>query len=169
MQLDAAQDFITKEKPKFELVAIMPTFVLGEDRLATKSEDYFSTTNKLVLKLILGNHVDPYLGSTVSLHDVAKLHVLALDQSVPAGRYMAASDGLKGVNWNDAFAIVKRHFPEASEKVFASGVDEKFVINIDIDASKTEKAFGFKFQTYEDQVKSIVSSYLSLLKKEGKY
>lgn len=168
MSLDAAQEFLDKQKPKFNVVFLVPSLVIGASQLDTTAEEVsIHGTNKLLMNLLLGKPNDPSLGSSVSLHDVAKLHVLALNKSVPAGRYMVASGGKEGTNWTDAFLIAKRHFPEESEKLFAKE-GERHSVKINIDTTQTEKVFGLKFQSFEEQVHSVVSSYLSLLKKEGK-
>jgi len=166
MALDAAEEFLAREKPKFDIIFLVPSLVFGEDPLAVTAKDVLTSSNGILMRLLLGEPSNPTLGSAVSLQDVAALHVLALDSKVPAGRYMAASGGAEGTNLLDAFDIVKRHFPEASEKVFTKQ-GEMPIVKINIDTSKTEKAFRLTFQSYEKQVKSVVSSYLFLLKKEG--
>ncbi|KAE8453922.1 hypothetical protein EG329_007698 [Mollisiaceae sp. DMI_Dod_QoI] len=168
MALDAAEEFLAKEKPNFDIIFLVPSMVLGEDPLAITAKDVTTSSNGALMRLLLGEPGRPTLGSAVSLQDVAALHVLALDSKVPAGRYMVASGRAEGTNFLDAFNIVRKHFPAASEKVFAKQ-GEMPIVKINVDTSKTEKAFGFTFQSYEEQVKSVVSSYLSLLKKEGKY
>ncbi|KAF8857369.1 NAD(P)-binding protein [Acephala macrosclerotiorum] len=156
MSLDAAQEFLDKRKPDFDV-----------STRHDAEEVSVHGTNKLVMNLLLGKPNDPSLGSSVSLHDVAKLHVLALKKSIPAGRYMVASGGKKGTNWTDAHSIAKKHFPKESERLFVKE-GERHSVKINIDTTETEKVFGLKFQSFEEQVKSVVSSYLSILKKEGK-
>jgi hypothetical protein len=56
----------------------------------------------------------------------------------------------------------EKHFPVAVGKTFVSE-GKPIIIPINIDASKTEKAFRFKFQDFEDQVKSVLENYLALL------
>lgn len=36
-----------------------------------------------------------------------------------------------------------------------------------VDSSRTEKVFGFKFASYEEQVKSVTQQYLELLGEDG--
>lgn len=103
--------------------------------------------------------------SCVSLHDVAKLHVLGLNSSVPAGRYLAATGGLEGVNWYEAFDVVKKEFPELAGK-YSEPEEKEHIFHCATDVSKTENAFGLKFQSYEEQVKEVLSAYLALLKKD---
>jgi hypothetical protein len=40
------------------------------------------------------------------------------------------------------------------------------VTPLNVDTSKTEKTFGFTFQSFEEQVKSVTGQYLALLEKE---
>lgn len=102
------------------------------------------------------------LGSSIPVQDVAKLHVKALETSIPAGRYLAASGGSKGTQWADAFGIVKEHFPEASGKIFKTE-GKPVAVPINVDTSKTENAFGIAFPSFEEQVKSVAENYLALL------
>lgn len=166
-QLDTIQEFIDEEKPNFEVVIIAPPFILGKNRLATKAEDYsHASTNKIVLNLLATGKPQPFLvSSCVSLDDVAKLHVLGLNSSFPAGRYLAATGGLEGVDWYEAFDVVRKEFPELAEK-YPEPEEKEHIFHCATDVEKTEKAFGFKFQSYEEQVKEVVGAYLELLKKD---
>jgi nucleoside-diphosphate-sugar epimerase len=162
MSLDAAEDFIKVHKPKYDVVLLMPSLVVGPNPLSKTPEDFISGTNTPLLRLLLGKPVPHMLGSTVSVLDVAELHVLALNTSIPAGRYLAASGGLKGTNWAEAFGVVKKYFSEEAEKTFVTE-GKPVIVKIDVDTLKTEKAFGFKFRSFEEQVKSVAENYLALL------
>jgi hypothetical protein len=56
--------------------------------------------------------------------------------------------------WTDAFDIVNKNFPEAFGTIFATEGNPT-VIPLNVDTSKTEKTFGFTFQSFEEQVKSV--------------
>jgi hypothetical protein len=73
--------------------------------------------------------------------------------------------GEKEAEWTDAFDIVKRNFPEAYGTIFATEGNST-VASLNVDTSKTEKTFGFIFQNFEEQVKSVADQYLALLEKE---
>lgn len=155
MSLDTAEDSIKTNKPKYDVVFLMPSLVIGPNPLSKTAEDYISGTNAPLLRMLLGRPGIPMLGSSIPVQDVAKLHVKALETSIPAGRYLAASGGSKGTQWADAFGIVKEHFPEASGKIFKTE-GKPVVVPINFDTSKT-------FQSFEEQVKSVAENYLQLL------
>jgi len=162
MALDAAEDFIKTHKLEYDVVLLMPSLVIGANPLAKTAEDLLSSTNAPLLGMLLGRPGRPMFGSSVSVQDVAHLHVLALDPSIPAGRYLAASGGPKGTNWAEAFGVVKKHFPESVGKTFV-GEGQPVIVSVQVDTLKTEKAFGFEFQNFEEQVKSVVENYIALL------
>lgn len=97
----------------------------------------------------------PALGATVGISDVTKVHLKALDESVPEGRYVFGGS----VRWADVQGIVERLFPE--EKKIKSG-GSLATLELKVDGRKTEEAFGINFQGIEDQVKSVVEYYLTL-------
>jgi len=164
MALDAAEVFMKENKPHFDLVLLMPSLVVGPNPLSTTAEDYISGTNAPLLKMLLGEPGNMMFGSSVSVLDVAELHVLALNSSVPAGRYLVASEGSKGTDWADAFEIVKKHFPEASGTTFVTE-GSPIVVLSNVDTLKTQKAFGFTFRSFEEQVQNVAGNYLKLLSK----
>lgn len=159
MALDAAENYMKINKPAFDVVYLMPSLIIGANRFAKTREDFISGTNAPLMNQLLGEKAPmPRLGSTVSIDDVAKVHVLALKQSVPAGRYLVATDG---VEWMNANMIVKDRFPEEIGKsLSADGVVMSVPINVDTE--KTQKAFGIKFQSFEEQVEGAVKNYLAL-------
>ncbi|MCJ1432797.1 hypothetical protein MMC27_002154 [Xylographa pallens] len=159
--LAATEDFVRVKKPHFDINNIHPGFVIGANELATTAKGVIKGTNEMMMGQVLGMKSDqPRMSGTVHLHDVAKVHILALDLAVKGGQSFAA---IKNNVWDDALGYVKKHFPEAVEsgKLPANGDQPTF--NIDFDASKTEETFGFKFQDYEAQTVSVVEQYLALL------
>jgi nucleoside-diphosphate-sugar epimerase len=164
MAIEAAEEFMKKEKPAYDLVVMMPTTVLGADGLATSPKRLEEGSNGLLMNYILGKGQMPLLRTTVLIDDVAKAHVMAVNPSIPAGRYFLSSEGVEGTNFPEAFGILKKHFPEAYGTTFAKKADALY-IEMGIDTEKTEKTFGFQFKSFEDQVKSVVENYLKLLPK----
>ncbi|OTB01196.1 hypothetical protein M426DRAFT_223226 [Hypoxylon sp. CI-4A] len=162
--LEAAEQFIKDNKPSFGVVFLMPTFVFGPNKLSRTVDQFSTGSNDILLSHILGKSNNPLLTVSVHIDDVAKLHVLSLKTSVPTGRYLLDSEGTNGTNWSDALPFVKKYFPESIGKVFAKEA-EMHPINIRIDNSKAEEAFGIKFKSFEEQVKDTVGFYLSLVSK----
>ncbi|KAL2071870.1 hypothetical protein VTL71DRAFT_13105 [Oculimacula yallundae] len=166
LSLEAAEAFIDEKKPHFETVFLMPTLVVGANGLAKTAEETLLSTSGLLLKLLLGQPGNPIIGVSVHVDDVAKLHVLALKPEVPAGRYLVSSEGPKGSDWHSGFAVVKKYFPDAVGKVFVTEA-ERYIVPANVDVTKTEEAFDFKFASFEEQAKSAIGNYVDLLAKEG--
>lgn len=162
--LQATNDFIAREKPSFDIVNIAPSFVIGKNELATDVKDFMLGTNAVAWGVVLGNKsTDPVTGTSVHVDDVAYLHVKALSKIIPAGLYIAESEGVEGTVWESTLDIVAKHFPKAVKKGVLPNNGTVVTRKLPIDASKTERTFGMKFLSYEEQVKSIGRHYLELL------
>lgn len=162
--LHATNEFIKDKKPSFEVVNMMPAYVIGKSELVTKASDFMTGTNPLVMMQILGiSPPKPFAGATVHVEDVAQLHVRALDPKIPGGSSFALnSHSPDGIAFNDAIDIVAKNYPERVADGTLPNSGKTDTLPLKYDAGETEKAFGYKFRTYEDQVKSIVDHYLEL-------
>jgi nucleoside-diphosphate-sugar epimerase len=93
--------------------------------------------------------------------------VEALNPKVEGNQsFLAVSEGERGTVWEDAIDIVNRNFPKAVAKGVLPNNLPASTKRTKVDSSRTEKVFGFKFQSYEEQVKSIIMQYLTLLGEE---
>jgi nucleoside-diphosphate-sugar epimerase len=167
----AAETFVAKNKPKWDVVHIMPGWVVGQNELCTKAEDLMVGSNAPALVPVVGCE-DKWgvavPGTSVHVEDVAELHVRALNPSIPGNECnIAVSGGKKGTVWEDSFEIVKRHFPKAVAKGVLPCTGPSSTKRVRMDASLTEKVFGMKFASYEEQVKSVVGQYLQLVGFKG--
>ena len=155
-----------KERPSFDLVRILPSYVQGRNQLVTDKDKLRGGSNDVLMDLILGKKAPaPRYANTVLVDDVARMLVLALDPSRAKGGevYLAAgSPSGKGITWEDASDIARELFPEAvkSGVLPLGGRQESLVV--DYDVSKSEKAFGFKFADLKAQVQSLVGQYVEL-------
>ena len=108
------------------------------------------------------------LGSSTDFGLVAFMHVKALDSDIPAGTYIANSEGYPGAGtvWQDAMQIVAKNYPKAvANEIFPNdGVQETRKGRVD--ARRSEELFGIKFLTFEDQVKSVANHFLQLAGEE---
>jgi nucleoside-diphosphate-sugar epimerase len=164
--LHATEAFITANKPSFDVINIMPTFIIGKNELVTDLNNIESGTNAFALAPLLGYKNPPNLGVTVYLNDVAKVHVLALDPKIlKQGSYeyfMISSGGVEGTNFDDAIDIVKRNFPKQVEAgLFPLGGTQP-AKKLHVSSERTEKVFGIKLAGFETQVKSVVQHYIDL-------
>lgn len=89
--LAATRAFVAEEKPHFDVINFMPTYIIGKNELTTLP-DFMKGTNRAVSTQVLGTkNPKPLLGATVYLNDVAKIHVLALSPSIPGNQRFPAT------------------------------------------------------------------------------
>jgi len=157
--LQAAEAWMERERPAFDVVHLHPGFVLGRNDSATTPSQALQGTNAVVLAMLLGKKFGPYAGATVHAEDVARVHVASLDPSVYGNQSYILSQAAR---WNDAKSIARREFPEAMKKKLLVRGGNVDTIEIPIDASFTEETFGFRFASFEKQVKSCVGQFLEL-------
>ncbi|TGJ83989.1 hypothetical protein E0Z10_g4776 [Xylaria hypoxylon] len=162
--LDTAEGFLKANSPSFETVFLVPSFTFGPNKLSKTVDDFNQGSNAILLGHILGKSKDPLLTLSVHIDDVAKAHVLALQQSVPPGRYILDSEGPAATNWSDALPFVKKYYPDAVPSVFAEDA-EPVSVKMVLDNSKAGKALGIEFKSFEEQVKDTAGFYLSLVPK----
>jgi nucleoside-diphosphate-sugar epimerase len=167
--LNEAEVWMGKEKPRFDLVSILPSFIEGRNALVKNPEEAMEGTNGVILRAVIGNTA-PYAlpGNSVHIDDVARLHVEALDKTkIPAGAYVADSKTpqgtLSGTRWEDIKAIVDKHFPEQIKSGALKNTGFQPSVKNEFDVSKTEKTFGWKLQEFPAQVTSVVKMYLDTI------
>ncbi len=152
-------------KPAFDLINIEPVFVLGRDETITDEAGILKGSNGVLLRPVLGLPSAPYPGVPVHVDDVAMMHVRALDRAIPGNQdYLASSHPLRGINWDEAFDIIKKHYPkECAEGIFKVDTAERPQTGkLLVDSTKAEKTFGFTFKSFEEQVLSVAGQYLEL-------
>jgi hypothetical protein len=144
-------------------VNIDPSLVIGKNELITSLAETTLGRNFAALALVLGNKsASLVMSASVYVNDVAFLHVKVLDPEIPDRTNIATSEGLPGTTWQDATRVVAASFLEAVKKGDFPNDGVQPTLRIHIDASFTEQVFGFKFASYEEQVKSVVGHYLEL-------
>ncbi|KAL9136692.1 MAG: hypothetical protein Q9175_002091 [Cornicularia normoerica] len=167
--LRATKDFVRTEKPTFDVINVMPGYIVGKNELVTKAKDILSGTNRFAFAPILGHTSDtPIPGNVNHLDDVAKVHILSLSPKVQGNQnFGVQAGGTEGIVWDDNIEIVKRRYPEAVKdgRLPASGSQPTKKLRYDV--SRTEKVLGIKFQSYEDTIVSVTEHYLELLAKES--
>ncbi|KAK5993877.1 Ketoreductase CTB6 [Cladobotryum mycophilum] len=166
----ATWDFITNRTPSFDVVNILPVFVIGRDDGITAAEEHNRGSNILLVKPLLGEGYPtipvPTPGVTVDIHDVAKMHVKALNPDVPGNEdYIASADPNGGYTWEDLVDIIKTRYPEQYNRGMFKIDDapRRTTQPCYIDSSKAEDAFGMAFRTFEEGVVEAIDQYLELL------
>ncbi|KZF19758.1 NAD(P)-binding protein [Xylona heveae TC161] len=172
----AAVDFVKSEKPQYEIVHIIPSFVVGRNEKvhvssasSSAASDVMSGSNGIILCPLFGiKSPQGVHGATVHVDDVAKAHTEALTKADAGGQnyILNSPDWNAGATYDDALDIVKRRFPdEVASGVIPMGGTLP-TIPVKIDSSKAERAFG-KFKGFEEQVVDAVGQYVEM-RKAGK-
>lgn len=164
--LVATKEFIASKKPEWDVINIMPSFVIGDNEMITDPKLIADGTVRAAFAQVLGEDSGWGAVPSTSVHvaDVARLHVEALNPKIEGNQsFLAVSEGERGTKWEESIEIVNRNFPEAVKKGILPNNGPAATKRTKVDARRTEKVFGFKFQSYEEQVKSVTKQYLSLL------
>lgn len=164
--LIATKEFIKEKKPEWDVINIMPGFVVGDNEMVTEAAKINDGTVSAAFAQVLGRDSGWGAVPSTSVHvtDVARLHVEALKPEIEGGQsFLAISEGEPGTRWEEAKEIVHRNYPEAVKKGILPNDGPAKTKRTKTDASRTEEVFGFKFLSYEEQVKSVVKQYLTLL------
>jgi nucleoside-diphosphate-sugar epimerase len=117
--LVATKDFIKEKKPEWDVINIMPSFVVGDNENVTDPNLIADGTVGAAFAQVIGKDSGWGAVPSTSVHveDVARLHVEALKPEVDGNQsFLAVSEGERGTRWEEAKEIVKRNFPEAVEK-----------------------------------------------------
>jgi nucleoside-diphosphate-sugar epimerase len=160
--LKAAEAWVAKEKPHFDVIHIHPSYVGGRNDQTRSIADFVYGTNSYFLSVVLGqSSTESRLASYVHVDDVAKAHVGSLSPSITGNQSFLLSNTGDEAAWEDAKQIVARHFPEAVKQGLLpnNGTQPSEFATLDI--KKTEDTFG-KLQDFEAIVVGITKHYLEL-------
>lgn len=116
----------------------------------------------------LGTHnPDGFPAVSVHVDDVAYIHVAALSPLVTGNPNFGANcNGVSGVTWDDSNEIVRKHFPaEVASGLLPLGGSQTSH-RFQFDTRETEKALGFTFKGFEEQLVNLFSWYVEVSAKE---
>ncbi|RNJ60935.1 hypothetical protein D7B24_005023 [Verticillium nonalfalfae] len=158
--LNASESWVRHFRPPFDLVSILPACVWGRHELAGTADELTKGSSGVMIDLLRGQRNDtPICGSFIGIEDVAKAHVLALDRQVSGNQSFILSSDMA---WEDTKVIAQRAFPSVFDKGIFSVDGTQKSVGVAIDASKTERVLGLKFQSFEHVVTDVVSQWLEL-------
>lgn len=94
------------------------------------------------------------------------MHVRALDPKITGNQsFIISSSGHDGTKWNDVKDIVAKHFPIAVQGEALPSDGDAPTFELRCDSEKVQKAFGFRLQSFEEQVVDVVQQYLEVIGK----
>jgi hypothetical protein len=102
--------------------------------------------------------------TSVHVQDIARLHVESLDPRIEGNQsFLAVSEGERGTRWEEAIDTMARNFPGAVKKGVLKNNGTAATKRTKVNCERTGKVFGWKFQSYDEQVKSVTKQYLGLV------
>ena len=159
---NATEDYVRTQRPHFDINHIGPAFVIGKNELAGTRAEVLAGTNGAALGHVVGSDGGPTPSASVFVDDVAKMHVLALDPKIPGGQFFLGVSEGSNTRWEDAFDIVKKHFPEAVGNGTFPLTGKNPTKRLIFDNEYTKRTLGIAFAGFEEQVKSVAGHYLEL-------
>lgn len=150
--LNLTDRFVKEKLPPFAVVNIFPGLVLGRDDRAASVHDLSAGTNAILLGIITGQSASWPLASGVAhVFDVGKVHLLALKEDVTRDIGVTTAH-----QFNDAWEIVKKQFPQAvADGVFTQGDQATVPSSWDDYQEDIRPELGYK--TYEEIVVDFAS------------
>ncbi|KAK1050989.1 hypothetical protein LTR74_016913 [Friedmanniomyces endolithicus] len=158
--LRAAEHWMAKNKPSFDIITIHPSFVDAFNDTATRAADLLEGTNPYFLAPALGKEASQKTGA-----NIAKAHIKSLNESVQGHQAFLLTNKGGDIAMNDAKAIVEKHFPNAVGTKLPNDGNIEPHLFVSLNIEKTEKAFG-KLKSFDETISSLVGQYPSLLAKE---
>lgn len=167
------RDFVLHEKPQFDYVNLLPSVVIGPDeRISKDPQSLLQGTRASVLAPALTSSLNssfPYVGVPVHVTDVARAHVDAINKSRIPGNseYILSSDTPEGVEWDrDIRRICEKYFPDQVQSGVLPLEGSLASIKWRLDGARTEKVFGWRFTSFEETMRQLISQYLHLKSQE---
>ncbi|KAL7818343.1 NAD(P)-binding protein [Trichoderma gracile] len=167
----ATPTFVKSNNPHFDYIHLLPSVVFGpDDRIPPNgaAEELLKDSRAAVIAPALDgatNSPFPFVGVPVHVADVARAHVDAVDSTRIPGNteYILSSDTPEGIVWDrDTAAVATKYFPEEIESGMLPLQGTLPCIKFRLDGASTEKAFGWKFTSFEQTMRELLEQYLRL-------
>jgi nucleoside-diphosphate-sugar epimerase len=161
----AAWDFVSTEKPNFDLATINNTYTFGPLPHSLTSLDNLNTSNHRIRDMVLGRMKDGIAPTApvftfVDVRDVALAHVRALTVPEAGGnRFYMVGEFFSNAKIAE---IIRREFPQLEDK-FPPREEVKSDFPEDhwkFDSSKAARVLGVEYTSLEKSVRDTVQSIL---------
>ncbi|KAF2837901.1 NAD(P)-binding protein [Patellaria atrata CBS 101060] len=165
-----AWEWIKEKKPGFDLVVLNVPSVIGRspEPFYTPRPAVIGGNGSLVRELFDVEKVGSLVPFSSDVDDVARLHVLSLNDSVPGNeRYLFAHPSL--LSPNHLANKIRETYPELRDRVPAAGEDNGLPKPLPtLDTSKADKVFGTAWKGLWESARWAVEDVLAWEKKEGR-
>jgi len=161
----AAWDFVTNEKPNFDLATVNNTYTFGPLPPSLTTLDNLNTSNHRIRDMVLGRMGDGIAPTApvftfVDVRDVALAHVRALTVPEAGGnRFYMVGEFFSNARIAE---IIRKAFPQLEEK-FPPAEEVKDDFPADhwkFDSSKARRVLGVEYTGLEKSVRDTVQSML---------
>ncbi|KAF1983686.1 NAD(P)-binding protein [Aulographum hederae CBS 113979] len=164
----SAWDFVSSEKPNFDIATINPPFVFGPVVHYLNSLDALNTSNQRIGAMVTGScgkTIPPVgTGIWVDVRDVAEAHVKAMEVGEAGGKRFFITEGF--YDNVEMVEVIKKHFPDLAEKLpteVGEGAELPKEI-FKIDNSRGKEILGLKYRGFEECIRDTVESVKPFLK-----
>lgn len=148
-----AWNFIEREKPAFDLVALCPPMVFGPMVHPVKSTSDINESNSALWAVASGADPIPptQVPAWIDVRDLAEAHVQALLAPAAAGRrYIPASS--EPYSYELAADIIKDNFEWARDKVTKNYQSHKPSPTYHLDGETVTRELGVKYRSFKESV-----------------
>lgn len=153
----AAESFLSKASPSFDLVTIHPGFVYGHNILQSSAAELAGLNGSLFQTIMTGQVVPGgSLLTRVHIKDVAEVHIKAIDSEVEPGRYLVTAPGQS--TWADVVEVLRVKFPSIGWKLS----DAEPAQGWPVDVGKASKTFGIRWRDWDEIIEDVVTQQLQL-------
>eukprot|EP00026_Physarum_polycephalum_P020600 Phypoly_transcript_23285.p1 GENE.Phypoly_transcript_23285~~Phypoly_transcript_23285.p1 ORF type:complete len:183 (+),score=36.60 Phypoly_transcript_23285:32-550(+) len=161
----AAFDFIEKEKPKFDLVTILPSFVFGPAESSAETASDISSLKLILEYITTKTEIEPSLPfqHQVDVRDVALAHVLAYENPKSSNqRYIVSAEPF---SWQEIVEVAHKDFPGKTNAPTPANLPLPQYMKIDNSKSRNELGLAYRKKnvTLHDSIANILE-----LRQQGK-
>lgn len=162
----AAWDFMETVKPSFALTTVNPTYVFGPQQFQSEVRDKLNLSNEFInsiLKLSPDGELPPLGWTSVDVRDVAKAHVVALDNKDTTGERLILSN--EKLTTQEVLDIIHKHFPQFNIPKGTPGVYQ--TSGAPIEDTLTRKLLGFKYIPFDKTIIDLVDQVVEYRKEHS--
>lgn len=159
--LSVSKAWIVKHRPSFDVVFLLPAWVLGYHELAASTAALERGSNGPLVRLLKGaGNQSMLVRGFVSVHDLANAHLAVLQDVGPGGNgaLVLASE----VAWPHAQALARKAFPQAfHDGIFRSG-GRQSETEVLTDEDADSRILRIKYRSFEETAVEVARQYLDL-------
>lgn len=149
----ATRDFLRDSKPRYTLLTLHPTYVIGDDLTQETAEGLGGINGLLFMSLSLEK---PIIGTAwVHVRDIAEAHIKAIESDAKSGTEFLLSGPT--FPWEEAIDYIKAKYPALDIKL-----QPPFGDRWKVDTSVAEKILGTQWRSKEEILDAVIGQQIAL-------